>query len=84
MTKFSWSQEIYAVTSYIDLEHIKGKYNVLVDSLSRLKTLGLYETNDPEEPGNKCGKSIFDSESDMICDITVCQHAKSEFKNERY
>ena len=29
-----WSQEKHAITPYIDLEHIKGKKNILPDSLS--------------------------------------------------
>ena len=43
----------------IDFKHIKGKENVLVDSLSTLRCLGLYENNDPEKPGYEYGKSIF-------------------------
>ena len=46
-----WSQEMHAITSYIEFEHFKGKDNVLVDSLSRLGCLGLHDGNDPEEPG---------------------------------
>ena len=39
----NWSPNIHAITPYKDFEHIKGKDNVMEDSLSRLKTLGLYE-----------------------------------------
>ena len=59
MTKVNnWSQEMYAITPHIEFKHIKGKENVLVDSLSRLKHLGLHDDNDSEEPGQEYGKSI--------------------------
>ena len=54
----SWSQEICALTLHIGFEHIKGKDNVLVDSLSRLRHLGLHDDNDPEDPGQEYRKSI--------------------------
>ena len=60
---YNWSQEKHAITLYIDFKHIKRRDNILADSLSRLKTLGLYEASDPEEPSSKYGKSIFDTES---------------------
>ena len=44
----NWSHEIHAITPYIDFKHVKGKENMLVDSLSRLRCLGIYEDNDPE------------------------------------
>ena len=42
------SQEIHVITPYINFEHIKGKENVLANSLSRLQTLGLYKANEPK------------------------------------
>ena len=33
---------------HIEFQNIKGKENILVDSLSRLRHLGLHEDNDPE------------------------------------
>ena len=54
----NWSQEIHSITPHIDFEHIKGKENVLADSLSRLRCLGLHEDNNPEESGYENGKSI--------------------------
>ena len=59
----------------IDFEDITGN-----DSLSRLKTLGLYEANDPEEQRNEYGKYIFDSESDIVCDVNINQHCNREFE----
>ena len=47
----NWSQEIHAITPYTDFEHTKGKENVLVDTVSRLRTLGLYKVNEPEKEG---------------------------------
>ena len=35
----NWSQEVQSIMSYINLKHIKGKENLLADSLSRLKYL---------------------------------------------
>ena len=55
----NWSQEIHALTPYIEFEHIKVKENILADSLSKLKPLGLYEANTPEKEGHEYGKSIF-------------------------
>ena len=45
-----WSQEIHVIAPYIDFEHIKSRDSILADSLLILKTLGLYEAKDPEEP----------------------------------
>ena len=46
----------------MDFVYIKERDNILADSLSKLKTLGLYETNDPKDPESEDGKSIFDTE----------------------
>ena len=59
----NWSQEIHAITPYINCEHIKGKENILAGSLSWLQALHLYEANDPEKEALEYGKSTFDSES---------------------
>ena len=48
---------------------------MLVDSLSRLKTLGLNEANDPEKPGSKYGKTIFDTDSEIIGDVYIIQNS---------
>ena len=64
----------------MDFEYIKGNDSVLAVSLSRLKTLGLYEANDPEELGSEYGKSIFDSELDMVCDINISQSSNRAFE----
>ena len=45
----NWSQELHSITPYINFKHMKGKENVLADSLSRLKCLGLYKDNDCEK-----------------------------------
>ena len=47
----NWSQESHTITPYIEFEHIKGREIILADSLSRLKSLGFYETNMPKEKG---------------------------------
>ena len=51
---------MHAITPHIEFKHTKGKENVLVDSLSRLRYLGLHNDNYPEETGQEHGKSIFD------------------------
>ena len=45
----NWSQDMHAITPHIKLKHIKGEDNVLADSLSRLRHLGLHDDNDPED-----------------------------------
>ena len=54
----NWSPKIHAITFHMDFKHIMGKENVLAESLSRLRHLGIYEDNDHEKSGNKYGKSI--------------------------
>ena len=65
----NWSQEIHAITPQIEFEYIKGKENILVDSLSRLRCLGLHAVNDPEDPGQQNGKSIFDTDENTVNSI---------------
>ena len=55
----NWSQEIHSISPHIEFEHNKGKENVLADSLSRFRCLGLHEDNDPEELEHEYGKSMF-------------------------
>ena len=70
----TWSQEIHAIMPYIDFKHIKGNENMLSDSLSRLKCLGLYEDNDPEKTRCEYCKSIDDNEVEAICDVDISQN----------
>ena len=37
---------MHAIPPYIEFKHIEGKENVLADSLSRLRCLGLHDDND--------------------------------------
>ena len=46
----------------------------------RLKTLGLYEANDHQELESEYGKSIFNTESEIICDVDISQHSNREFE----
>ena len=57
---------MHAITSHVDFKHIKGKENILAESLSRLKCLGLHDNNDLEEPHQEYGKSIFEMDENMI------------------
>ena len=78
----NWSQEIYAIPSYINFQHIKGKENMLVDSLSRLKCLGLHEGNGLEKLGYEYGKFIFDTDKDRVCNDDIRQNVDKEFEIE--
>ena len=55
-----------AITPHIEFEHIKGKENVLPDSLSKLSHLGIHNDNDPEDPSQENSKSIFDIDGNII------------------
>ena len=71
---------MHSITPHIDFKHIKGKENVLVDSLSRLKHLGLHEENDPEESGYEYGKSIFDTDKNTVFDIDSEQNVRNKLE----
>ena len=53
------SQEIHSIIPHIEFEHIKGKENVLANTLSRVRYLGLHEDNNPEDSGHNYGKLIW-------------------------
>ena len=61
----NWSQETHSITSHIDFKHIKGKENVIADSLLRLRCLGLDEDNDPEN---------------TVCSVKSNQNVNNEFE----
>ena len=64
---------MHAKTNHIEFKHIKGKDNVLVDSLSGLRHLGLHDDNDPEKPGQEYGKSIFDTDENIKIVLIMIQ-----------
>ena len=68
------------ITPYIDFKYIKGRDNILADSLLRLKTLRLYEVNDPEEPGERIWQVYFDRDLEIVCDVDINQHSNREFE----
>ena len=74
------SKEKHAIIPYIDFEHIKGRGNILADSLPRLKNLDLNEANDPKELGSEYGKSIFETDSEIVCGVHISQHSNREFE----
>ena len=76
----NWSQEMHAIKPYIEFEHIKGKDNVLADSLSRLKHLGLHDDNNLEEPDQEYGKSIFDTDEGIINSLDNDQNSNDKFE----
>ena len=76
----NWLLEIHAITPYIEFEHIKGRDNILLGILTRLKTLSLYEANDPNEPGSEYDKSMFASYPKIICDVDISKHSNKEFE----
>ena len=71
---------MHAITAQIEFKHIKGKDNVLADSLSRLRCLDLHDDNEPEEPGQEYGKSIFDMDENMINSLDSDQNSNDKFE----
>ena len=55
---------------------------MLVDSLSRLRYLGLHQDNDPEESGYEYRKSIFDTDENTVCSIDSDQAVNNKFEIE--
>ena len=72
-----------AITPHIEFKPIKGKNNVLVDSLSRLRHLGLHDDKDPEESGQEYGKSIFEADENIIHNLDNDQKSADQFKSNR-
>ena len=71
---------MHAITPHIECEHIKGKDNALVDSLSRLRHLGLHDDNDLEEPGQEYGKSIFKQIKTSYVHLDNYQNSDDKFE----
>ena len=74
------SQEIHSNTRHIEFEHIKGKENILVNSLSRLRYLDLCEDNDPEDSGYEYGKSIFNMVENILSSLDSNQNVNNKFE----
>ena len=60
----NWTLEIFSFSPHVTFQHIKGKDNVLADSLSHLQCLGIYEKSPPEKPGEEY-------------DITICEEGET-------
>ena len=43
----NWALESFFISPHLTFQHIKGKDNILVDSLSHLQCLGLYKKSPP-------------------------------------
>ena len=71
---------MYVITPNIEFKQIKGKENVLADSLTRLQCLGLLDNHDPEEPGQEYGKSIFDMDKNMINILDSDENSNDKFE----
>ena len=71
---------MHAIPPHIEFEHIKGKENVLADSLPRQRCLGLHDDNDPEHPGQEYSKSIFDTDKNIINSLDNDQNSNDKFK----
>ena len=76
----NWQQEMHAITPHIESQHIKGESNVLPESLSRLKQLGLYDDNDPEKPGQEYSKSIYKTDENIIHSLDNDQNSADKLK----
>ena len=70
----------YSITPHIEFKHIKGKQYVLVDSLSRLRCLGLHNDNNTEESGQEYGRSIFNMDENTVNSINSDQHGDNRFE----
>ena len=74
---------MHAITPHMEFEHIEGKNNVLADSLSRLRHLGLHDDNDSKEQGQEDGKSIFETDKSIIHSIDDDQKSADQFQINR-
>ena len=45
----TWALEIFSISPHVTFQYIKGKDNLLVDSLCHLQCLGLYEKSPSEK-----------------------------------
>ena len=68
----NWALESFLISPYITFQHIKGKDNILADSLNHLQCLGLYERSPQEEPGEEFGIMIFNERE------AIHEHAQPE------
>ena len=89
----NWVLEIFSILPHVTFQCIKGKDNILADSLSHLQHLGLYEKSPPGKPGEEYGITIFDEgetiqehvqpgdftppNQDMVTLITDCNNEES-------
>ena len=48
--------------------------------MSRLSCLGLHDDDDPEKPGPEYGKSIFDTDENMVNSLDSDQNSNNKFK----
>ena len=71
---------MHALTHHIEFKHIRGKENVLADSLPILRCLGLHDDNDLEQPGQEYGKYIFDMDENMINSLDSDQNSYDRFE----
>ena len=68
----NWDLEIFSISPHITFHHIKGKDNMLADSLSHLQCLGLHEKSPQKKPGEEYCVTIFDEGE------TIQEHAQPE------
>ena len=52
----NWTMECHAICKVIEFQYIKGKKNILCDSLTRIQYFDPYEDKEPEKPGHLFGK----------------------------
>ena len=71
----NWSPGICAIALHTDFKYMKGKENVLVDSWSRLRCLGIYEDNDPEKSWYEC-----DIDKNTVCSVDSNKIINNKFE----
>ena len=55
----NWALEMFSISPNITFQHMKGKDNILADSLKSFAMPKLYDRNLPEKPGEEYGVMIF-------------------------
>ena len=72
---------ITGLKKFIQLhKHIKGKQNILADSLSGLRHLGLHDDNDTELLGQEYGKSNLDMDENTVNKTESVQNINDKFE----
>ena len=76
----AWAQDLFAITSHIEFEHLKGSQNILSDAITRIRRFSLYNKMTPaHESHNDVLPPVAPSQEHLEilifdCDITWQGH----------